>query len=665
MVLVFVGAATVVALTETSRTVDDLSVRLVPLSDANRSMLQGLTDAETGVRGYLITGDEAFLEPFAPGLEDFDRSEDDLRRLDDDGDVVALVDEEVARGRAWVDDFAVPVVAMRAENADAAMGLARSGAGRERFDLFRSANADVREVLDAQIVDARASVERTQRIVLGVLGGVLAVAAGLSIWSSIRTYRNLMAPIEGLTEAVERIGHHDLGARAEVGGPEEIAAVAAAVNDMADEIEQLTLEQRRHAGQERVIRDITSALFNEVTEEAVLTTAAHQLGVALGVDRVVVRRVILDSTPVVAEWNDPEVGVAPPAELSPLLRRLLSDRLAVDRVLSFDDRATVDVTLEPIESYMRSLGVRALAIAVVDSDEEIHLLVLHVVREDRRWGDVDLTVLAAVGRSTGVALGRARFITGQARLIGELQQLDRAKDDFISSVSHELRTPLTSLVGYAEMLRDGDAGALNPVQDGMLSAVERNGRRLRDLIEDLLTLSRISTGTLTHKEVNVDLAAVLDDARVVLEPTVAHEDVVLTWDSPASAPTVSGDRDQLERVVLNLVSNAVKFTLPGGTVAVSVAGEGGEVVLRVRDTGIGIPPDEQDQLFTRLFRASTARQHAIGGTGLGLVIVQTIVENHRGTVELRSEVGVGTEVSVRFPAVTGGERGPVGVEQAD
>ena len=667
LVLVFVGATTILALVETRATVEDLTGRLVPLSNANRSLLQSLTDAETGERGFLISGDDSFLAPFESGLDGFDRSSAELVALaGDDADLVGRIDHEVALGRTWIDDFAVPVVALRAEDPDAALAQARSGAGRVRFEPFRAANAEVQQELAADIADAQAAVDRAQRIALGVLGGVLLVAAGLAVSSSIRTYRNLMVPLEDLTDTVEQLGRRELTARAEVGGPAEIAAVAGAVNDMAEEIEQLTVEQRRRAGQERTIRDITGALFDEVTVDAVLGTAAHELAMALGVDRVVTRRVDAADAPVVAEWDDPEVGPAPPPELSGPLRDLLAERLLAERVLSFDaGRAAADEALEPVEAYVRGLGVQALAIAVIDSGDEAHLAVLHVVRGERRWGDADLAILAAVARAVGVALERARFITGQAQLIAELQQLDQAKDDFISSVSHELRTPLTSLIGYAEMLRDGDAGALNPVQDGMVSAVERNGRRLRDLIEDLLTLSRISTGTLSHTDAEVDLVAVLDDVRVVLEPTVPHDEVTLTWAADPGVPPVAGDRDQLERVVLNLVSNAVKFTLPGGSVVVSLAAEGDDVVLRVRDSGIGIPADEQDRLFTRFYRASTARQHAIGGTGLGLVIIQTIVENHHGTVELWSEVGVGTEMTVRLPAAPTPDRAAAVAEQAD
>ncbi|MCB0032477.1 MAG: GAF domain-containing protein, partial [Anaerolineales bacterium] len=171
----------------------------------------------------------------------------------------------------------------------------------------------------------------------------------------------------------------------------------------------------------------------------------------------------------------------------------------------------------------------------------------------------------------------------------ELRKLSRAKDEFVSNVSHELRTPLTSLIGYAELLRDGDGGPLNPVQDGMVGVIERNGRRLRDLIEDLLTLSRINTGTLHHAAEQVDLVATLVEARRVLEPALGAGDVDVHWSIPDALPTIQGDRAQLERVVLNLVTNAVKFTLPGGQVKVTVTDGDHELLLRVADTGIGIP----------------------------------------------------------------------------
>jgi PAS domain S-box-containing protein len=230
-----------------------------------------------------------------------------------------------------------------------------------------------------------------------------------------------------------------------------------------------------------------------------------------------------------------------------------------------------------------------------------------------------------------------------------LRDLDRAKSDFTSMVSHEIRTPITSIVGYTEMLQDGAAGPLSREQDRLLDAVRRNGLRLIELIDDLLTLSRIDTGTFTMAKEQVDLLTVFDRAHEAVEPLLIGRPVDVHVDLPDSPVLVLGDPAQLQRVLVNLLSNAVKFTEDGGRVAWSLTTTGAHAQIDVTDTGIGIPEAEQPALFTRFFRSSNAQEMAIQGTGLGLTIVQSIVHAHGGDISIRSRERVGTEVSVVVP----------------
>ena len=235
--------------------------------------------------------------------------------------------------------------------------------------------------------------------------------------------------------------------------------------------------------------------------------------------------------------------------------------------------------------------------------------------------------------------------------VEQLQDLDRSKSDFVSMVSHELRTPITSIVGYTEMLQDGAAGAINPDQARLLERVRRNGERLVRLIEDLLTLSSIESGTFTLEKSSIDLGIVVNRAREALAPVLSDRDLDVRFQVPHRPITVLGDPWQLERVVINLVGNAIKFTEDGGSVRCSLRTDGGVAELEVSDTGIGIPEDEQGALFTRFFRSRTAQERAIQGTGLGLSIVQSIVHSHGGEVAIRSRHLVGTEVRVILPLV--------------
>jgi signal transduction histidine kinase len=198
------------------------------------------------------------------------------------------------------------------------------------------------------------------------------------------------------------------------------------------------------------------------------------------------------------------------------------------------------------------------------------------------------------------------------------------------------------------MLLDEDAGQVNPAQQKMLRVIERNTERLRALIEDLLETSRIESGRLRIERVPVDLAAIVAAARPPFEATAAKRGQHLEFDVQRPLP-VLGDASHLDRVLMNLVSNAVKFTPDGGQITVTARAEGDQAVIAVRDTGIGIPADDLPRLFTRFFRASNAIQQAIPGTGLGLPIVAAIIEQHHGTLTVDSREGEGTTFTLRLP----------------
>ena len=259
-----------------------------------------------------------------------------------------------------------------------------------------------------------------------------------------------------------------------------------------------------------------------------------------------------------------------------------------------------------------------------------------------------------------LAASREEHIAQQEDAIRRLEDLDRIRSDFVSTVSHELRTPLTSVTGYAEMLADGDGGELNERQAQMVDAIDRNARRLLALVEDLLTASRIEAGVLTMARSQVDLGSVIQDAVVAVRDSAARRELEIAVDIPPELGRIWGDAPNLERVMLNLLSNAVKFSPQRGRVTVTVSAAGERVAIEVSDTGMGVPEAEQPKLFEPFFRASTARDAVIPGTGLGLTIVKSIVEAHGGSITFRSVLGEGTTFRVELPAGRGGGTGQTG-----
>ena len=272
---------------------------------------------------------------------------------------------------------------------------------------------------------------------------------------------------------------------------------------------------------------------------------------------------------------------------------------------------------------------------------------------DTSRGAVELIHLA---KTFNEAVREAREVADQReRTVEQLHELNRQKSMFVSTTNHELRTPLTSISGYVEMLQDGDYGELTPEQDRVLNVVHRNTSRLQLLIEDLLLINKLDQeqqGRSRHYR-ELDLADCASRVMTNLVPQATRGQVTLA-DEIAGTWPVLGDRDRLERAITNVVGNAVKFTPPGGTVTLSLSRtpDGAGARFTCQDTGMGIPAQDIDLLFTSFTRASNAADQQIPGTGLGLVIVRTIVEQHGGTVDLRSVEGKGTTVIMDLPLVS-------------
>jgi signal transduction histidine kinase len=189
----------------------------------------------------------------------------------------------------------------------------------------------------------------------------------------------------------------------------------------------------------------------------------------------------------------------------------------------------------------------------------------------------------------------------------------------------------------------------------MLEAIDRSTVRLRNLIEDVFTLAKLETGAFSTVLRPLDLHDIVRAAADAVRPSVIAGELTLTVTEGTDGLMVDGDASQLERMMINLLSNAVKFTPRGGRIEVTALADGESAVLRVRDTGIGIPVTDQKELFNRFFRASNATGRRIPGSGLGLAIVRMIVVNHGGDVELESSEGAGTTVTVRFPLLARAE----------
>jgi two-component system phosphate regulon sensor histidine kinase PhoR len=406
------------------------------------------------------------------------------------------------------------------------------------------------------------------------------------------------------------------------------------------------------ADQTRVVTELARKLRDALDPGQLVNRAAESVGRATSVDRCDVLLVDADlysaghgtwsGSQESARLPHPQSFVELPESLTSLLletARQLTP-LQIERV---DQDPRIDP--EGAAEIIKVLGVRALAaVPIAVGDEVVGWLLLQSL-EPRAWQPRGLALCEGLSYDLVSSLIQAQALEQQRESVRRLEELDQAKDAFISNVSHELRTPLTSIVGYLELMSEGGTDALD---DGM-AIIARNVGRLRDLVEDVLTLSTYDAAQVRLDLSPTDLFAVVTQCRQTLAPSFRARQLEVSMITEPGLPRVLCDRPQIERVLLNLLSNAIKFSHEGQRVRVELRVAGSDVELSICDTGIGIPAGEQDRLFSRFFRSSLAVAHEIQGTGLGLTLAQTVVEWHEGTVHVDSVEGEGTTVTVRLP----------------
>lgn len=239
-----------------------------------------------------------------------------------------------------------------------------------------------------------------------------------------------------------------------------------------------------------------------------------------------------------------------------------------------------------------------------------------------------------------------------------LKELDRLKSAFLATVSHELRTPLTSIIGYSEMLAEGLAGALNGEQVDYVRTIMEKGETLLKLICSILDISQIEAGKVRLNFEPMDALELINESLTSLRPQMQKKGLALEAKIPPKMPTVTGDSDRLKQVVVNLLTNAMKFTPKGGKVVLTLTEIQHQPDLNalgyrilVEDTGVGIAADQFDKIFNSFYQVDSSSTREFGGAGLGLAIVKSFVEGHGGVVRVASELGHGSRFTLVLPVL--------------
>ena len=304
------------------------------------------------------------------------------------------------------------------------------------------------------------------------------------------------------------------------------------------------------------------------------------------------------------------------------------------------------------------LGLRSIIAVPLRARQDI-IGVLQVVDEEvDRFKPADLELLEPLASTAAIAIENARLYAEElhraaalARALEQQRELDRLKNEFLQNISHELRTPLALIMGYAELLNSGELGDLDPEHQGPVAVITRRVRTLSKMVNDLIAILTVEAHELSKEPVDLTgmIHAMVSDFRAA----AAESELLLTAEIAAKVPQVSGDPDQLRRVLDNLLGNAMKFTPAGGSITIRLwqNGDGGkrDIVLEVTDTGIGIPPDQLERIFDRFYQVDGSSKRRYGGVGLGLALVKEIVEAHEGHVAVESVVDEGSTFRVTLP----------------
>ncbi|MBT6680654.1 MAG: GAF domain-containing protein [Chloroflexi bacterium] len=233
----------------------------------------------------------------------------------------------------------------------------------------------------------------------------------------------------------------------------------------------------------------------------------------------------------------------------------------------------------------------------------------------------------------------------------ELERLSEAKNRFIATVSHELKTPLTSMLAFADILRKNRRGAIGETEDSQLAVIQRNGRRLALLIDDLLDLGRIERGDFSLSKIEFDAAELIVDMEAVFQPILETKRQTMAVNIPDGSLWLSADRERVAQVLSNLIGNASKYSRENTEISLTVRRRSDRLYVTVQDHGIGIPEHDLPNMFTSFFRADNEATRSESGTGLGLYIARNIVNLHEGRIEISSMEGEGTTVKFNLPGL--------------
>ncbi len=332
------------------------------------------------------------------------------------------------------------------------------------------------------------------------------------------------------------------------------------------------------------------------------------------------------------------------------LRELGIVELAAGGAARFE--TITDQAMARLLKIVEKEGFHGFLLAPLEAkNEQLGVLCL-LYKQNENVGDAAVATLRALSDQVALVVRNIQYNEELARKNQELTHLDELKSDFMATMSHELRTPLTSIIGYSDMLLSGMTGELNEKQSAFVESILKGGEALLGLINDILDLTKIEAGRLELNPESVDLRAALLGVLPVVKPRAQEKRIRISTFLPTDLPLVFADPAKFNQILLNLLTNGIKYTHDNGSLSVEARTVDRMVEIWVNDTGMGIAKEDQDKVFQRFTQIDSSATRSQGGTGLGLAIVKELVELHGGTIRVQSKLGKGSSFIFTMPIST-------------
>jgi len=671
MLLFFVAGGVVSYLNiSTLRRDTDLVTNTHEILSALGDVLSLAKDAETGQRGYLITGDERYLGPYDAALDQLEERIDDVERLvADDPQQQARIPTLRSRVAVKLNELAETIELRRRDGFEAAQKRVLTDRGRQTMDAIRTQVALMQQEQRARRAEGLLEMESAYRVAIisGLLTGLLGIVLSAAVAYLLRRAALSRQFQEWLQKGQIQLSKTMVGEqRMEALADNVLRGLAEYVGAQAGAMYVNDGRYRRVAtygvpadGAPEALEPGDGLLWQAVKDKRTFLVGNVpddylEMGSALG--RSKPRHLLIAPFTEDGEANAVvELGFLEPIDpASTELLERVSESVGV-AIRSVKYRAHLQNLLEETQRQSEELQAQSeeLRVSNEELEEQGRALRESQTRLENQQAELEQTnaqleeqtQLLEVQRDEAARAKDALEV--QAR---RLEQASRYKSDFLANMSHELRTPLNSSLILAKLLADNIDGNLTPEQIQYAETIQSSGNDLLALINDILDLSKIEAGHMEVRIETVPIGELLDDLARTFRPLAEQKGLTLRAQAlPGSPETLETDRQRLEQILKNLLSNAVKFTESGSVELVVSSTSGGRVSLAVSDTGIGIADDKRDVIFQAFQQLEGTTNRKYGGTGLGLSISRELVRLLGGELHVASELGKGSTFTVTLP----------------